>query len=121
MKIKNEIKKQLENYKNLSKYAFHFEKQPYEPEHPGHLNNLIIWFRETLDNAGVDDVASYFGWDDETAEDFYTWGHNSRWAHTFYSYLINNINDALEIALDLADEFGDVDIDKMYFSQDNKQ
>lgn len=75
------------------------------------LPNLIIWFRETLENNDVD-VPEYFGWTEEWAEEFYSWGHNSRWANVFASWLEpDDIEEYLEEILDIARTFGDPNVD----------
>ena len=106
----------LKKYKHLYEYALHWIKT-HGSEHAGKLANITIWFREMLDKAGVDDVSEYLGFTDAQTEEFYSWGHNSRWNHVFqYDYLLNQFDDAMEIALQLAEEFGDIDIEKIYFS-----
>lgn len=79
------IKKQ---YQYLDVYAKRFKKRDGASEKDGYLPKLVVYFRKALDKMGIDDyyVPIIFGWDDDTAEDFYTWGHNSRWNHTF-SYM----------------------------------
>lgn len=120
LKINKKVQKGLKRHKNLSQYAEHFAEHPESAEHPGYLCNLVIWFRHTLEEAGVWDVPDYFGWDEYRTEDFETWGHNSRWHHTFWGYLGDDLNKALECAIKLADEFGDVDVEKHYFKGGKK-
>lgn len=110
--------KDLKKHKNLYKYAKHWMlKQCPEHDEDGYLPNLIIWFREVFEKAGItdDNVPEYLGWDEDMANDFWTWGHNSRWKHTFSIWLECEPEDAMEYAIDLADEYGDPDIEEMYF------
>ena len=116
LEINKKVQKGMERHPNLKKYAEHFIENPYDAEHSGYLCNLVIWFRHTLEKAGIWDVPTYFKFNKYMTEDFETWGHNSRWSHTFWSYLGNKLNPALTKAIELADEFGDVDVEKEYFS-----
>ena len=116
MNNKNPLFKDLKKYKNLYKYAKHFLIHQ-EAEHGRYLPNLIIWFRDVLDRAGVEDVPAYFGWDEDMAVDFWSWGHNSRWNHTFSIYLESEPKEALEHAISLAEEFGDPDVEEIYFKE----
>ena len=46
------------------------------------------------------DEPDLFDWDDDTAEDFYTWGHNSRYANVFEPMLEENFDEYLNIIMD---------------------
>lgn len=113
---KTPLFKDLKKYKNLYKYAKYWLLHK-KAEHSNYLPNLIIWFREVLYRAGIDAIPEYFGWNSDMAEDFYLWGHNSRWTHTFCIYLEMKPEEALEYAIDLADEYGDPDIEEIYFKK----
>lgn len=64
-----------------------------------YLPKLIIYFRQAFEKLGIDDniVPNFFGWDKETGEDFWSWGHNSRWNHTFDSMLSGDTDDYVEL------------------------
>lgn len=114
MKEKTLLFKDLKKHKNLYQY-FKYWLLNQCAEHDRYLPNLVIWFREIFDRAGIDDVPEYLGWDADMAEDFWSWGHNSRWNHTFSVWLECEPEDAMKCAIDLADEHGDPDIEEMYF------
>lgn len=121
LEIKRKIRKELRKYKNLNQYALHFSEYQ-STEHPDYLCNLTIWFRYTFDKAGIMDMdlPEFFGWGKERTEDFETWGHNSRWHHSFWGYLVQEFNEALEFAIGLADKYGDVDVESVYFNGGKK-
>lgn len=78
------------------------------------LPDLVIWFRETLEKNDID-IPDYFNWDDDWREDFYSWGHNSRWGNTFRCWLsVDELEQQLETIAKIADEFGDPNIEEMY-------
>lgn len=119
IKIPKELFEALRKHKHLFKYAKQFCKYHRATDGKGHYTSLIVWFRDRFDAAGINDVAEYLDWDDEMAEDFYSWGSNSRWGHVFSPWLYDNTDEALSIALNLADEFGDVDVVKKYPIKEN--
>lgn len=95
----------LKNYPRLKKYAIHFEKTDGDSEIGGYLPFVVIWFRDLFKLAKIDDgeVPVLFEMDDETAEDFWSWGHNSRYANTFSWYLLSNLDFCIDIALQIID------------------
>ena len=109
--LNQKIKDQLENYPNLKKYVEHYAKTNGKPEKEECISNLVYYFKLQCFNNDLDEEKT-FNWNNETSEDFYSWGHNSRWAHTFDNYLRYNFQDAIEIGINLAKEYGDIDIDK---------
>ena len=115
--MKKETIKRIGGRKHLLKYAKHFEKTDGENEVSGYLPCLIIWFRYLFDKAGIDDgqVPMLFGYDEDSdeAEDFWTWGHNSRYAHTFSNWVAADVDAAINVGLDLIEEnkLGDFDPD----------
>lgn len=46
------------------------------------LPRLVIWVRRAL-NDDAAKAADFFNMDEDQREDFYSWGSNSRWMHTF--------------------------------------
>ena len=102
----DELVAEMEKYPNLNKYFRFFIENPGDTEDPGFLPRLIGWIRTHVDAYDLD-AAELFDMDEDTAEDFYTWGHNSRWANTFTSYIECDPNLALERCLRLARRYGD--------------
>lgn len=89
---------------------------------PGNLPLFIYWLRCKIEKYFDGDPAPVTGWaevedtceteDGETFtlnwdEDFWSWGHNSRWANTFASWVNDNFNDMVDTAIDIACEYGD--------------
>lgn len=103
----NKLRKELTKYKYLNQYVKYFDEHNGQSEDDDYLPKLVVYFRRVLEDKV--DLQEFFGWDNDTAEDFYSWGHNSRWANTFahellidleyYVYLLlkhmkaNNIKD----------------------------
>lgn len=86
------------DFKYLDEYINDYVKNNGLSTEPGYLHKLIIYFRKAFDKLGMSDncVPEFFDWDDETSEDFFTWGHNSRWSNTFATMLDNNLNDYVD-------------------------
>lgn len=103
--MEKETLKKLKDYPRLKKYATHFEKTRGDAEIAGYLPFIVIWFRDLFKKANIDDgeVPVLFEMDDETAEDFWSWGHNSRYANTFSWYLLSNLDFCVDIALQIID------------------
>ena len=102
--------KDLDKYPHLKKAVEHFYDTDGQAEELGLLPNLIIWIRNTIPDSV--DPAEFFGMDNDTAEDFYSWGHNSRWANTFWTYLQTHFDWCVACCLDLADQYGDFDVEQ---------
>ena len=109
--LDQKIKDQLENYPNLKKYVEHYIETDGEPEDEGCISNLVCYFKLQCLNHNLNE-AKTFKWDNKTSEDFYTWGTNSRWANTFDTYLYNNFQKLLKIGINLAEKYGDINVDK---------
>ena len=97
----------LKNYPNLKKYARFFEKTEGDSEEEGFLPFVVIWFRQLFEKAGIDDgqVPMLFGYDEESdeAQDFWSWGHNSRYNHNFSNWVLADIDFAVDVALQIID------------------
>lgn len=107
-----EMLAELDKYPNLKKYfTFFMETDAGLPEDPGLLPRLIVWIRTHVDANDID-PAEFFDMDEETAEDFYTWGHNSRWKNVFCDYIESYRSLALARCLELARRYGDPAIDE---------
>ena len=103
----------LSEFPNLERYFNHFEETDGVPEMQGCLPNLIIWIRLIVEPKDGDwiDPMSFFGLDDEDAEDFYSWGHNSRWKNVFWTFAQSNLKLVKEKCLELAKEHGDPSVE----------
>lgn len=90
---------------------------------PGHLSDFVYWLRckiekyfdgdpghitcwpnaEYIKDECLEDDEDIMDWD----EDFWSWGHNSRWANTFALWVDENFSDMVDSAIELAEEYGD--------------
>jgi len=109
--LNQKVKDQLANYPNLKKYVEHYAKTNGEPEKEECISNLVYYFKLQCLNHNLNE-AKVFKWDNKTYRDFYSWGHNSRWANTFDTYLRYNFQDAVKIGISLAEKYGDINVDK---------
>ena len=114
----DELIRKLDDYPNLRKCVKHFYETNGQAEHDGYLPNLIVWIRQVLDEVG-EDAAERFSMPQEVAEDFWSWGHNSRWANTFWFWLHAHFFGCVEECIELAEDAGDYDVEK-YFQQTQK-
>ena len=103
--MRKETLEKLKEYPKLKKYAKHFEKTDGDSEIAGFLPFIVIWFRDLFKEAGINDgqVPIEFEMDDDTAEEFWSWGHNSRYANVFEPYLLDNLDFCIDIALQIID------------------
>lgn len=88
----------MKGFEHLSEYVHEYVKNDGVSTKPGYLPKLVIYFRRAFDELGVSDVnvPEFFNWDEETAEDFLTWGHNSRWSNTFNALLYTHLDDYVD-------------------------
>ena len=49
---------------------------------------LMVWIRTKLDD-NAQKISELFEMDDDTALEFYSWGHNSKYKNVFLGHLIN--------------------------------
>lgn len=73
------------------------------------ITQLAYFFKRMCLDNNLDEQ-ELFNWDNDVAEDFYSWGSNSRWANTFEWWLSENLDTAVKIGLELCAEYGDRDI-----------
>lgn len=94
MNLPEEIKAELDKFPELKEAVTKFVSKEYEDVTP-----LTLWFRE-MDSQGYP-VAEFCDWDEETSDEFYSWGSNSRWSIMFDSEVLNAPLTYIEYALDL--------------------
>ena len=72
--------KKESNFKFLDRYVESFKALQGGSEEPCKLPYLVVYFRIALDKLGItdSDVPAFFRWPKYRAEDFWSWGHNSR-------------------------------------------
>ena len=105
----------ISKYPNLERYYKHFEESYGKSErHDDSFPNLIIWIRLVVEPEEGEwtDVAQFFELDEDDAEDFYSWGHNSRWANVFLPFALNNMDLVKEKCIELAEKHGDPNVEE---------
>lgn len=112
--------KELEQFPNLKQAVEHFYNTDGKAEHEGSLPNLIVWIRVVLDKA-EQDAPEFFEMSEEKAEDFWSWGHNSRWSNTFAGYLETHFCWCVALCIDLATDQGDFDVEQYIKEQEAKK
>lgn len=93
----------MNKYEHLTKYIEDYKKNKGNSEKPGYLPKLVVYFREVLED-NVENIPAFFGWDYELEEDFYSWGHNSRWANVFNGMLYEHLREYVDMLLDFMEE-----------------
>lgn len=109
--LTKEQKERLEAYPFLKGYVQEYIDNNGMSTSVGSIPSLTFFFKMKCINNGLG-VDELFDWDVEYAEDFYSWGSNSRWANMFDSYLYDNFNQAVDVALSIVEQYGDSDIYK---------
>lgn len=74
--ISDKLRERIKQYPELERCVQDFIVNDGCNPDPLYLTDLTVYIRK-LDV----DEPELFGWDEDTAEDFYTWGHNSRYAN----------------------------------------
>lgn len=97
--LSKELKERLEKYPALKRYVESFIQNGGMNPEPGLLSDLVVYIRK-LDI----DVPSFFNWDYETEEDFFTWGYNSRYANVLEPLLWVNLEEYVSLLIDWFDE-----------------
>ena len=111
--------KELEQYPNLKKAVESYYNNDGKPEKEGRLPNLIVWIRVMCDNC-MSDATDFFEMSEDEKEDFWSWGHNSRWSNTFWSYLDRNFCYCVDRCMELAYDGGDLDVEQYIQEQEAK-
>ncbi len=89
-----ELKAMVDEY--ISTNGFEVRNKGGEIELPP----LIVWMRTHLeDDIGWNGMREFLGWDSELWMDFTSWGHNSRWKNVFWSWVNENFERAVSVAL----------------------
>lgn len=98
LQISDEIKKRLEQYPKLKECVEEYIELDGDSKKPGYLPKLVVYVR-----CMELDEPEFFRFDEELADEFYSWGHNSRYAHVFNPLLYENLNEYLEAILEELD------------------
>lgn len=103
MAIKFKQVERFKRIKNAYKYFEYFYNADGQSEVAGYLPFLVIWFRRSFEKAGIEDydVCGYCGFTKDEEEDFLSWGHNSRYAHTYRRWCLDNKEKVIDLILDL--------------------
>ena len=98
-KLSKELKERLEKYPALKGYVEKFIQNEGVNPDPDLLTPLTVYIR-MLDIS----EPLFFDWDDEITEEFYSWGHNSRYANVLEPLLWNNLEEYVSLLIDWFDE-----------------
>lgn len=101
----------LKEYPQLYGAVCRFIESGGKSEQDGHIPNFVYYFKKLYKDHGVD-PDEMFEWDKDTSEDFWTWGWNSRWAHTAWCWIQDNLDECIQTARDYAEIYGDIDLTK---------
>lgn len=102
----------LKQYPFLESYVKSYIENKGIPENIDCICRLTYFFKRMYIEHELD-MQSLFDWDDDTTEDFYSWGHNSRWANIFEGQMEGCLEDYVDVALGLAEFYGDIDLDNL--------
>ena len=107
---------ELSKYPNLARYYRHFEEHHGEGEVSGWMPKLITWIRTIVepDEGEWIDPVQAFGMEEYDAEEFCSWGHNSRWWNVFWPFAASDMERTRESCLLLAEKHGDPNVDERY-------
>ena len=111
LQLSDDLWDRIREYPELVRCVSDFIVNNGQNPDPMYLTDLCVYIR----NLDVDEPA-LFGWDEETEEDFYSWGHNSRYANVLEPMLYSNFEEMIECLVDYLD--GNLDESK---SQMNKK
>ena len=114
-KLTQKQKDVLKQYPKLEAAINEYIKLNGRSKTPGHLSDFVYWLRCKIEKYFDGDPSSITCWpnaeDNENEidwdEDFWSWGHNSRWGNTFTIWVAENFNDMVNSAIELAKEYGD--------------
>ena len=84
LELSSRTVKRLAKYPELKKVVGTFLHNPYNCSH---LTDLTVYIRLLRI-----DEPEFFCWDDYYTEDFYSWGHNSRYANVLEPMLWSRLN-----------------------------
>ena len=96
--ISEEIKNRLDKYPRLKECVEEYVELNGDSKKQGYLPKLVVYVR----CMGLDEP-EFFGFDKEWADEFYSWGHNSRYVHVFNPLLYDNLEEYLEAILEELD------------------
>jgi len=100
----------LNYYPNLKKALRSYIDNEGKSEQSGHIPKFVYFFKKMCNEKGLD-PDEIFEWPEDIAEDFWTWGHNSRWAHTGSVWIEDHLEECIQLAIELAEQYGDIDLD----------
>ena len=91
-------KNRLKDYPVLQEVVSNFIESGGWNHNMGYLTPLTVYIRK----LNVDEP-SFFDWDEETTEDFCSWGHNSRYGNVLEPQLIWDLDKHVRAILDYLD------------------
>ena len=100
--LTEKTRKRLEAYPRLKKCVEDYIKNEGVSPEPLCLTDLTVYIRD----VGIDEPAVFY-WDEETEEDFCSWGHNSRYANVLEPMMCQDLNWHIACLLDYLEEDDD--------------
>lgn len=110
--IRPDQKESLKKYPYLKSYVESYIENEGSADEIGKITKLTYFFKIMFMRHDFN-MQALFEWDDDTTEDFFNWGHNSRWANTFEGQMEGFLEGYVDAALYLADTYGDIDLDNL--------
>ena len=95
LQISDELNSRIEKYPELARCVHDFIVNNGQNPNPMLLTDLTVYIR----NLDVDEPA-LFDWDEEIADDFYSWGHNSRYANVLEPMLYEDLEKHIQAIAD---------------------
>jgi len=92
-------KNRLKDYPALQEVVSNFIESDGWNHNLGYLTPLTVYIRK----LNIDEP-SLFDWDEETTEDFYSWGHNSRYGNVLEPQLVWDLDKHVRAILDYLDK-----------------
>ena len=93
-------KNRLKKYPALQEAVLNFIESDGWNHNFGYLTPLTVYIRK----LSIDFEPEFFDWDEETTEDFCSWGHNSRYGNVLEPQLIRDLDSHICKILDYLDE-----------------
>ena len=98
LEISYKLANRIAEYPELDRCVRDFIANNGHNPNPLYLSDLTVYVRR----LNIDEP-ELFGWDEETTEDFYTWGHNSRYGHVLEPMMAMDLEHHVERIADYLD------------------
>lgn len=106
--LPRDLPKKMEKFPNLRRYIRGFGRY----KGSDHIEKLTFFFKYLVNTYDLN-VQEITGWDDDMMEEFYSWGGNSRWFRIFEPDMSNYPELYIPKAIELADKYGDINVEEI--------